>query len=103
MHKVARGGAGVAGIHQEADELPLRGGKFAQQGKHQGGMPALLLDVGFATGDAGLIYRSASFEICYVAIKRCANKNQGDQAWRQQLHGNCPRGWDSKRWEIGHR
>jgi hypothetical protein len=35
----ARAAAGVGGVHQEAEELPLRRGKLAQQGKHQGDRP----------------------------------------------------------------
>nr|ACN26801.1 unknown [Zea mays] len=69
----ARAAAGVGGVHQEAEEMLLRRGKLAQQGKHQGGAESR------------------------------ASKNEGDQAWRQQLHGNCPPGRDPKRWEIGHR
>jgi len=65
MPKVARGGAGVGGVHQEADELPLRRGKFSQQGKHQGGRPRpeVLFVVegevhGFSNwvGDSGISY-----------------------------------------------
>jgi hypothetical protein len=61
MPEVARAGAGVGGVHQEADELPLHRGKFTQQGKHQAGRPrpaALFVVHGFSNwvGDSGICY-----------------------------------------------
>jgi hypothetical protein len=51
----------VGGVHQEAEELPLRRGKLTQQGKHQGGRPGRGQQCCFwwfrnRVGDSGICY-----------------------------------------------
>jgi hypothetical protein len=57
----ARAAAGVGGVHQEAEDLPLRRGKLAQQEKHQGGTPGRDQQCCFwwfrnSVGDSGICY-----------------------------------------------